>query len=97
MSTEAHHGRALIEDARLALDAVHRAALAADAGGLRRGLGVADTLLQQTEQTGLGSEADTAIAAIRGDIATALTDLEAGKLVGMETLIETARTKLNAI
>ena len=97
MSTEAHHGRALIEDARLALDAVHRAALAADAGGLRRGLGVADTLLQQTEQTGLGSEADTAIAAIRGDIATALTDLEAGELVGMETLIETARTKLNAI
>ena len=97
MSTEAHHGRALIEEAQLALDAVHRAALAADAGGLRRGLGVADTLLQQTEQAGLGSEADAAIAIVRGDIATALTDLETGELVGMETLIETARTKLNAV
>ena len=97
MSTEAHHGRALIEEARLALDAVHRAALAADAGGLRRGLGVADTLLQQTEQTGLGSETDAAIAIVRGDIATALTDLNTGELVGMETLIEIARTKLNAV
>ncbi|HEY0205588.1 MAG TPA: hypothetical protein VGC15_15700 [Acetobacteraceae bacterium] len=97
MSTEAHHGRALIEEARLALDAVHRAALVADAGGLRRGLGVADTLLQQTEQAGLGSEADAAIAAVRRDIATALTDLDAGELVGMETVIETARTKLNAV
>ena len=97
MSTEAHHGRALIEEARLALDAVHRAALAADAGGLRRGLGVADTLLRQTEQTGLGGEVDAVVAVVRGDIATALTDLETGELVGMEALIETARTKLNAV
>ena len=97
MSTEAHHGRALIEEARLALDAVHRAALAADAGGLRRGLGVADALLQQTEPAGLGGEADAAIAIVRGDIATALTDLESGELVGMESLIESARAKLNAV
>ncbi len=97
MSTEAHHGRALIEEARLALDTVHRAVLAADAGGLRRGLGVADALLQQTLQAGLGSEADAAIAIVRGDIAKALTDLEAGELVGMEHLIETARTKLTAV
>lgn len=97
MSIEAHHGRALIEEAQLALDSVHRAALAADAGGLRRGLGVADSLLQQTEQAGLGGEAVAAIAAVRGDIATAIADLETGELVGMETLIETARTKLNAV
>jgi hypothetical protein len=97
MSIEAHHGRALIEEAQLALDSVHRAALAADAGGLRRGLGVADTLLQQTEQAGLGGEVDAAIAAIRSDIATALADLDTGELVGMETQIETARTKLNAV
>jgi len=97
MSIEAHHGRALIEEAQLALDSVHRAALAADAGGLRRGLGVADTLLQQTEQAGLGGEVDAAIAAIRSDIATALADLDTGELVGMDTQIETARTKLNAV
>ncbi len=97
MSIEAHHGRALIEEAQLALDSVHRAALAADAGGLRRGLGVADTLLQQTEQAALGSDSDAAIAVVRGDIATALADLETGDLVGMEALIETARTKLNAV
>ena len=97
MSIEVHHGRALIEEARSALDAVHRAALAADAGGLRRGLGMADALLQQTAQAGLGSEADTAIAGVRDDIATALADLEAGALVGMEALIETARTKLAAV
>jgi hypothetical protein len=97
MSTEVHHGRALIEEARLALDALHRAALAADAGGLRRGLGVAESLLQQTEQAGLGGEADAAIAGVRNDIATALSDLETGELTGMEALIETARTKLNAV
>lgn len=97
MSIEVHHGRALIEEARSALDGVHRAALAADAGGLRRGLGVADALLQQTAQAGLGGEADAAIADVRGDIATALADLDAGALVGMEALIEAARTKLAAV
>ena len=53
--------------------------------------------MQQTEQAGLGGETDIAIAGVRSDIATALADLETGELVGMETLIETARTKLNAV
>ena len=97
MSIEIHHGRALIEEAWSALDAVHRAALAADAGGLRRGLGMADALLQQTAQAGLGGEADAAVASVRSDIATALADLEAGALVGMEALVEAARTKLAAV
>ena len=97
MSTEVHHGRALIEEARSALDAVHRAVLAADAGGIRRGLGVADALLTETAQAGLGDEADAAVASVRSDITTALADLEAGALMGMESLIEAARTKLKAV
>ena len=97
MSIEAHHGRALIEEAQLALDSVHRAALAADAGNLRRGLDMADALLQQSAQSGLGENADAAVAAVRADIATALADLESGALTSMEPLIEAARTKLMAV
>lgn len=97
MSIEANHGRALIEEAQLALDAVHRAALAADAGGLRRGLDTADDLLQQSAQAGLGNEADAAVALVRADIATARADLENGALTAMEPLIETARTKLATV
>lgn len=97
MSMEAHHGLALIEEARLALDGVHRAALAADAGGLRRGLASADALLAQTGAAGLGAEMDAAVAAVRDDIRTAVTDLETGALTGMEALVEAARTKLAAV
>ena len=94
MSIEAHHGRALIEEARSALDAAHRAALAADAGGLRRSLATAETLLHDAVQAGLEGEADADIAAVRDGIVKALADLEAGALVEMELLIETARTRL---
>ena len=97
MSIEAHHGRALIEEAQLALESVHRAALAADAGNLRRGLDMADSLLQQTAQSSLGADADAAVASVRADIATALADLESGALTAMEPLIEAARTKLAAV
>ena len=97
MSIEGHHGRALIEEAQLALESVHRAALAADAGNLRRGLDMADSLLQQTAQSSLGADADAAVAAVRADIATALADLESGALTAMEPLIEAARTKLAAV
>lgn len=97
MSVEVHHGRALIEEARSTLDSVHRAALAADAGGLRRGLELAANLLEQTRPTGLGADADAAVAAVRADIAIALADLETGALTTMEPLIETARAKLAAL
>jgi len=52
MSIDAHHGHALIESAREALDTVHRAALAADAGGLRRGLAMAASALAEAAATG---------------------------------------------
>lgn len=94
MSIEAHHGRALIEEARSALDTAHRAAVAADAGGLRRGLATAETLLHDAAQAGLEGEADADVAAVRDGISKALANLEAGALVEMEGLIETARTRL---
>ena len=82
MSIDAHHGHALIESAREALDTVHRAALAADAGGLRRGLAMAASAL---------AEAAAAVATAQGSIGKALADLDAGALSEMEALIEAAR------
>ena len=94
MSIEAHHGHALIEAARAALDGVHRAALAADAGGLRRGLAVAAASLQEATQAGLDEEAAHAVEGAQAIIATALKDLDSGALVNMEQQIEGARKKL---
>ncbi len=94
MSIEAHHGHALIEAARAALDSVHRAALAADAGGLRRGLAVAASNLQEAAQAGLDGEASSAIEGARTIIAAALADLDSGALVEMEQQIEEVRKKL---
>ncbi len=94
MSVEAHHARALLEDAQLALDRVHRAAIAANAGELRRGLDLAVTALQEAGSAGLGTEADQAIGAVRATLETARTDLNGGALVEMEKLIEAARASL---
>jgi hypothetical protein len=94
MSIEAHHGHALIEAARAALDSVHRAALAADAGGLRRGLAVAASNLQEAAKAGMDGEASSAIEGAQTIIATALADLDSGALVEMEQRIEEVRKKL---
>ncbi len=94
MSQDTHHGRALIEEARLALDGAHRAALAADAGGLRRSLGLADVLLREAAAALPIEEAGGGMAAVRAEITHALADLDTGALMEMEALIETARTKL---
>ncbi len=94
MSVEAHHARALLEEAQLALDRVHRAAVTAQAGELRRGLDLAATALQQAGSAGLGTEADQAIGTVRATLETARADLDNGALVEMEKLIETARSEL---
>ena len=94
MSMEAHHGLALIEEARAALDGVHRAALAADAGGLRRGLTMAGAALDSALKTELATEAAQAATEVRDMLASAAADLDGGKLVEMELLVEAARTKL---
>ena len=94
MSVEAHHARALLEEAQLALDRVHRAAIAAEAGEIRRGLDLAVTALQQASSAGLGTEADQAIGTVRATLETARADLDGGALVEMEKLVETARGHL---
>ena len=94
MSVEEHHGRALLEEAQLALDRVHRAALAANAGEIRRGLDLAVTALQEAGSAGLDADMDQAIGTLRATLEAARTDLDGGALVEMEKLIETARSSL---
>ena len=94
MSIEAHHGRAALEEAQLALDRVHRAALAANAGEIRRGLDLAIAALREAASAGLGDAADQAIGTVQAKLETARTDLDRGALVEMEKLIETARSSL---
>ena len=94
MSVEAHHARALLEEAQLALERVHRAALAANAGEIRRGLDLAVTALQGAGSAGLGTEADQTIGTVRATLEAARNDFNGGALVEMEKLIETARSSL---
>ena len=99
MSVEAHHARALLEEAQLALDRVHRAARAGQAGALRRGRArgvpaVAITALREAGAAGLGPDADQAIGTAQAALETARTDLDGGALVEMEKLIEAARSDL---
>jgi hypothetical protein len=94
MSVAEHHGRALLEQAQLALDRVHRAALAANAGEIRRGLDLAVTALQEAGSAGLDADTDQAIGTVRATLEAARTDLDGGALVEMEKLIETARSSL---
>jgi hypothetical protein len=94
MSVETHHARALLEEAQLTLDRVHRAALAANAGELRRGLDLAVSALREAGSAGLGAEADQAIGTVQATLEAARTDLDGGALVEMEKLIETARNSL---
>ncbi len=94
MSVEAHHGRAQLEAAQLELDRVHRAAIAADAGEIRRGLALALTALREAGSAGLGPEADQVIGTVRASLETARADLDGGALTEMEQLVETARTSL---
>lgn len=85
---------ALLEDVKLELDSVHRAALAADAGALRRGLDLSITNLEKALEAGLEDGTETAVAAILSSLETARSDLEGGALVEMAQLIETARASL---
>ncbi len=92
MSSEAYHGGALVETARLELDRAHRGAAAMDAGEMRRGLQLALTALQEA------AAADTAgpMGALASKVAKALADLDSGSLTEMESLIESVRTSLES-
>jgi len=94
VSIEAHHGRALLETAQLELDRVHRAAVTANAGEIRRGLTLAIAALQEAGSAGLGEAAEQTIGAVRASLEAARSDLDGGALMEMEKLVETARNSL---
>jgi tRNA(Ile)-lysidine synthase TilS/MesJ len=97
MAMEAHHARALLETAQLELDRVHRAAIAANAGEIRRGLALALTALHDAGSAGLGETADQTIATVLASLEAARSDLDGGALAEMEKLVETARSSLAQI
>ena len=94
MSIEAHHARALLETAQLELDRAHRAAVTANAGEIRRGLGLALAALQEAGSADLGAAVNQTIGAVQADLASARAKLDNGALVEMEQLIEAARSSL---
>lgn len=90
MPNEDHHQTSLIETARLELDRAHRAALAIEAGEVRRGLELALAALREAGQ------ADGTLAPYADQVAAALADLEAGKLAEMAHIIEAVRKEIEA-
>ena len=74
----------MLETAKSELERAHRAALTMEAGEMRRALQIAVTALHDA---GVGSASK---------LDQALADLDAGKLVEMESLIESVRTELDS-
>ncbi len=94
MPAEAHHREALIETAREELTRAHRAAAATEAGEMRRGLTLGLAALREA------AAVEPPLADLSGladDVATALADLDNGKLAEMEQLVESVRTRLDAL
>ena len=91
MSQDDHHQDALLETARLELDRAHRAAIALEAGEVRRGLELALAAFRSA------GEADGArYAPLAGQIEAALADLDAGSLAEMERIVEAVRKEIEA-
>ena len=97
MPADHHHFDALIATARLELDRAHRAALAVEAGEIRRGLELAITALREAAAMPAGPEVtptpETA-GQIGATLQTALADLDRGPLSELGTLLEQARKDL---
>ncbi len=78
---ESNHA-ALLETAKAELERAHRAALTMDGGEMRRALALAITALRD-----VGAESVA-------KLEQALVDLDSGKLVEMESLVEAVRSEL---
>ena len=91
MTVEDHHEDALIETARLELDRAHRAALAMEAGEVRRGLELALAALRTADSDGNGR-----YHGFVERIGTALADLDGGALIEMEQIIVAVRKEMEA-
>lgn len=101
MTLETHHQATLIETAKLELDRAHRAALALDAGELRRGLQIARDSLRQSAVSAPGEPEPSvppvdAQSRMISTLDRALQDLDDGKLSEMANLIEAVRKQLEA-
>jgi hypothetical protein len=101
MTLETHHQATLIETAKLELDRAHRAALALDAGELRRGLQIARDSLQAGAAPVAGATEPSVPSAdmllrLAASLNQALTDLEDGQLSETGNLIEAVRKELDA-
>ena len=98
MTVEAHHQASLIETARLELERAHRAALALDAGEMRRGVQLAlDALHQAAVPVEAAAEAPVPPATVRrlaGMLDRVLADLGNGRLAELGALLEAARKEL---
>ncbi len=99
MTVETHHQASLIETAQLELERAHRAALALDAGEIRRGVQLAlDALRQAAVPVEGGAEAAVPPAAtlhrLAGTLERALADLQDGQLAELGALLEAARKEL---
>jgi hypothetical protein len=92
MSIEAHHRAALIDTAGLELNRAHQAAVAMNAGEIRRALRIALSSLRSAS----GDDPSEPISGWISTLDRALTDLDGGALSEMATLIETVRRDIDA-
>ena len=101
MTVETHRQASLIETARLELERAHRAALALDAGEIRRGVQLALDALSEAAVP-RGGEAEASVPApetlqrLAGTLGRVLTDLQDGRLAELGALLEAARKELAA-
>lgn len=99
MTIETHHQASLIETAQLELERAHRAALALDAGEIRRGVQLALTAVREAAVPVEG-EAEASVPppamlhALAETLERALVDLQEGRLAELGTLLEAARKEL---
>lgn len=99
MTVETHHQASLIETAQLELERAHRAALALDAGEIRRGVQLAlDALHQAAVPVAGETEAlvppSATLQRLAGTLDRVLADLQDGRLAELGALLEATRKEL---
>ena len=101
MTIETHHQASLVETAQLELERAHRAALALDAGEIRRGVQLARDALREaavpvTGETEASVPPPAMLHRLAGTLDRVLADLQDGRLAELGVLLEAARKELAA-
>ncbi len=99
MTVETHHQASLIETAQLELERAHRAALALDAGEIRRGVQLAldavrEAAVPVAEEAEASVPPPATLHRLAETLERALADLQEGRLAELGTLLEAARKEL---